>query len=279
MASLTVKEKQSVAALSLMAAMADGEIKDGERALVNHTLVALDDAERGEVLSRVVTRQTSVTSELAQLTTESKWKEALAMAKKICEVDQGVNEREAIFLRQLEMHVSAFKGQTTESKKTDETLPVWTAEFASRAAAIRMLQHPFSSIWIATLRIQMARSIRARSRQSKQFSEYSEIRTLSRLLLLPDSKLVNQMRSSGIDFDQASPEFAFASTAALCHLLERYYIGNETLTAARIRVLFRNRFLLAIKEFGTHSDKIEEWLREGEPLSIAVRPLEPLSSL
>ena len=77
-------------------------------------------------------------------------------------------------------------------------------------------------------------------------------------------------RQSGIEIREESLAFAFASTAALCHLFERFYLMGEKLTPARIRVAFRTRYARALAEYPKHVGLTETWREEGEPPNIAL---------
>jgi len=264
-----LKDKQSMAAISLMAAMADGKINDKERALVNSTLAGLSDDERSEVYQRVALRQTSIDSEVAHLAARGRRTEALKLARQICEADEGVNQKEQEFLRRLE----ALYPSSIDDERWADAIPPWALEFSARAAAIRLLDHPMALLWMTTLKIQMARSLRQKSSRYSGLDARQEISMISRLILLPDATLTNQLRQSGVGVRAESPEFAFASMAALCHLFGLFYLHGEKPKAGQIRVAFRNRYTMALAEYPRHRELVERWLREGEPFSIAVKEL------
>ncbi len=262
------KSKQSLAAISLMAAMADGSIKDAERALVNEAFSGLSEEERGKVYERVLRKQTSISSELAHLDKKEQWEAALSLARQICESDAGVNEKERIFLSRMEAMFA-----TSLAEQKSEEIPEWALDFSARAAAIRLADHPMATLWLSTLKIQMARTLRHHANRENKWEGRNEIGTVTRLLLLPDRTLLQQLRKSGLEVRPESAEFAFASTAALARLFERFYLHGEKLKAGQIRVAFRTRYARALAEYAHHSARIEAWLRQGDLFSFAIRAI------
>lgn len=264
------KEKQSMAALSLLAAMADGKVRDNERAIVNHAMDLLSAKERAEVYQRVLSNNTSINSELIQLDLEKQWTEAIEAARKVCEADDGVNAKEQEFLARMEAFYVASKKQVVSNAGH---LPEWALEFSSRAAAIRMLDHPVSPLWMTTLKIQLARSLRNAAKPERLGETKSELITIGRFLLLPDDETIKCLRASGVEVRVDSPEFAFASIAALSHLFDRFYREGEDFSSNEGREAFCQRFTVALGEFSKSLPHIERWLEEGKPMSIAVKEI------
>lgn len=260
-----VRKEQSLATLSLMAALADGKVSDGERAIVNEQLGKLTDEERRQVYSRVMNRRTDVADELSALSEEQQRTEALRLARQICEADHHVTDREKQFLTQLEKAI----GASDKRIGTTHTIPAWTLDFSARAAAMRMLDQPMTPIWMSTLKIQMARALRNHPlRIKKEITGRREVLALSRFLLMPDRSLLAELSERGVEIVEKSPQFAFASTAALGFLLEKFYWQGESLTPLKARAAYLVRFEEALGQYERHLDLIETWLREGEPLAL-----------
>jgi len=96
------KSGESLSAISLMAALADGAIRDAERIHVNSAMTDLSDQERQCVYERVVRKLTSLHSEVLYLQSRELHVRALRIARLICEADGQISETEQRFLQRLE---------------------------------------------------------------------------------------------------------------------------------------------------------------------------------
>lgn len=99
---LTTDEAESIAAICLLAAMADGTTQDDERARLERVFTLVDDGAHAGVYQRVVMGQTDVAAEAAKLSSAPARTMAYEMAVGVCEADGKTSAVERAFLGNLE---------------------------------------------------------------------------------------------------------------------------------------------------------------------------------
>lgn len=98
---MTPQEADAVAALCLLAAMADGQKHDAERDKLKEVFASLDDANHAAVYQNVLMKRTDLPREAARLTTPELQTLAYEMAVCVCDADGVTSPAEKTFLNQL----------------------------------------------------------------------------------------------------------------------------------------------------------------------------------
>ncbi|MFO0829105.1 MAG: TerB family tellurite resistance protein [Phycisphaerales bacterium] len=99
--SLSQQESESIAAICLLAALADGTTSDVERTRLERVFALSGDSNHAEIYRRVVMGATSVDVEASRLSSDEARRTALDMAIGVCDADDATNDAERAFVRRL----------------------------------------------------------------------------------------------------------------------------------------------------------------------------------
>jgi len=119
---LSNAEAESVAAICLLAALADGSTGADERQRLERVFTLLDDGTHSSVYQRVVMGGTSLEQETANLASDASRQMAYDMAVGVCEADGSTSDAERTFLGELEAALGVDHKHAMEAVKQGDKM-------------------------------------------------------------------------------------------------------------------------------------------------------------
>jgi uncharacterized protein (DUF697 family)/tellurite resistance protein len=289
---MTPQEQESILAICLMAALADGSKSDAERARLKEIFDGLGASAAPEVYQRVILRRTDVAQEAAALATAEARTLAYEMAVHVCDADGATTPAEGDFLASLRRALGLAEAQTAPVVEAAEVLaaapleagapaPAAEAEvdgmivrYAILNGALELLPQSLATMAIVPLQMKMVYRIGARYGVTLDRGHVKEflatvgvglgsqvLENYARQLLGGLLKKTLGKTAAKVGKAAVGPAMSFASTWALGQVARSYYSGGRRLDLAALRSLFTSKVAEGRALFPRYESAVEERAR------------------
>lgn len=269
---MTPREQESITALCLMAALADGTKSDAERAKLKEVFDGLEVASAPAVYQRVLLKKTDLAAEAAALETPEARTLAYEMAVHVCDADGTTTPAEGDFLRNLRRALGLGEAETAPVLARAEAIaatpldagpapPAADAEvdgmivrYAILNGALELLPQSIATMAILPLQMKMVYRIGARygfpldRGHVKEFLATVGVGLGSQVLEgyarnLLGGLLKKTLGKTAAKVGKAAvgPALSFATTWALGQVARSYYGGGRTLDVSGLKTLFASK--------------------------------------
>jgi uncharacterized protein (DUF697 family)/uncharacterized tellurite resistance protein B-like protein len=269
---MTPREQESITALCLMAALADGTKSDAERAKLKEVFDGLEVASAPAVYQRVLLKKTDLAAEAAALESSEARTLAYEMAVHVCDADGTTTPAEAEFLGSLRRALGLGETETAPVLARAEAIaatpleagpaaPAADAEvdgmivrYAILNGALELLPQSIATMAILPLQMKMVYRIGARYGYPLDRGHVKEflatvgvglgaqvLEGYARNLLGGLLKKTLGKTAAKIGKAAVGPALSFATTWALGQVARSYYGGGRTLDVPSLKSLFASK--------------------------------------
>jgi uncharacterized protein (DUF697 family)/uncharacterized tellurite resistance protein B-like protein len=269
---MTPREQESITALCLMAALADGTKSDAERAKLKEVFDGLEVASAPAVYQRVLLKKTDLAAEAAALESSEARTLAYEMAVHVCDADGTTTPAEAEFLGSLRRALGLGETETAPVLARAEAIAATPLEAGSAApaadaevdgmivryailnGALELLPQSIATMAILPLQMKMVYRIGARYGYPLDRGHVKEflatvgvglgaqvLEGYARNLLGGLLKKSLGKTAAKIGKAAVGPALSFATTWALGQVARSYYGGGRTLDVPSLKSLFASK--------------------------------------
>jgi uncharacterized protein (DUF697 family) len=297
-------EQEAAFIICLMAAFADGDKSEVERAEVKRIAEAFPDVDRS-VFQKVLLRQVPLKAAAQPLSEPGKRHLAYEMAVCVCEADGALNDREKDFLSELRQVLAPEEGALrafhqeadqlapvgaqglppviteTTAPAADSELDKMILNYAILNGALELLPESISTMAIIPLQMKMV------YRVGKTYGYELDRGHIAELLGAAGLGITSQVVEGfaqkllrgffgkvtgglgrGIGGQIASSAISFASTYGLGHLARQYYGSSRKLSSIQLRELYGRLSAEARDLHSRYAPEIQERARNLDPAQI-----------
>jgi len=305
---MTTMERESVAAICLLAALADGNKSDAEQERLRRTLVDLGDVDP-RVFERVMTGRTSVEEEARRIGDPSVRSQAYELAVGICNCDGSAGDAEKEFLARLAAALAIPAATAAQQARDGEALggatlaPAPAAATADPAAAaaldaarqadetiltyaalnagLELLPQSLATIAVVPLQTKMVHKVgtlygyKLDSGHIKEFIATVGLGLSSQWVESYARRALGSLAGrflgrAGRDVTQKAtgPAMTFATTYALGHAAKAYYAGGRRLSIDTLRQTFSQQLDAARDVYARREPEIRAQAGRLDPSNI-----------
>lgn len=299
---LTPETTDALLAISLMAAMCDGDKSQVERSEIRRIAEELGSGDPSALSRKILMGRLSLDEVASRLSTPSQRLLAYEMALGVCEADEAVSPAEKQFLAEISSALGLGVAQTAPIAKEVESVvlaPVQShpapasspvskpdnsgmiLNYSILNGAMELLPETLASMAILPMQMKMvyrigkSHGVEMDRSRIKEFLAVAGVGIGSQMLEGFARKFLGGLgkklggKMAGKAANQvAGSAFSFCTTYALGHLAEQYHQGGQRLDAASARTLFETLKTKASSLHSNHLSEIQAKARSITPSSI-----------
>ena len=298
---MEANERNAVAALSMMAAFADGSKTDAERDSLRKLYADFGSDDLALVSRRVLSGETSLEAEAAKLATPEAKSMAYEMAVAVCDADGATNDAERAFLERLRAALALDAATATAVREQADrmaeaphagspavtsgpapaTLAIDDAEvdrsilnYSILTGALELLPPSVSTLSIIPIQMKMVYEIGKRHGYTldrghvQDFLATAGVGLTGQVLENVARKLIGGIGRAagggllgGLLGTASGVAVTFGTTWALGQVARTYYAGGRRLDVPALRSLFQSKLAEARNLYPRHQSEIQEKAR------------------